>query len=209
MSDDVKNDVIRMMRAIWESDGFELVDSERTRRLREELLKRVLSLVMSDDERARLYGLGEGCRIRENAKIISPEKLVCGEHVWIGEGVTVDASGGLEIGSHTTLGTGCCIWSHTSVLSNLMMDNTPGNNFISRRKTVIGAGSFIGGPSVVYPGVTIGNRCVVMPMSVVTENVPDNTMVGGAPARFIRAIDDAYLAQLAAAQRAGGEGAAS
>nr|WP_255723267.1 DapH/DapD/GlmU-related protein [Thalassobius sp. Cn5-15] len=74
-----------------------------------------------------------------------------------------------------------------------MGQNTPGNSWIRRAATKIGSNTFIGGPSVINPGITIGKRCIVMPMSVVTEDVPDNTMVGGAPAVAKRTIDDAWL----------------
>ena len=193
MTDPLKKELLDLLKAVWQSDSFKLSDDERTRGLRLELLKRALGTVMTDSERARLNGLSPGCRMRENAKILSPENLVCGDHVWIGEGVIVDASGGLEIGDHTTLGSGSYIWSHSSAMANILMDNRPGNAFIVRARTRIGKGTFIGGPSVVYSGVSIGNRCLVMPMSVVTSDVPDNTMVGGAPAKVIRQIDEAYI----------------
>jgi acetyltransferase-like isoleucine patch superfamily enzyme len=193
MTDPLKEELLQVLEGIWKSDDFKLSDTMRTRSLRLELLTRALSVVMTDDERARLNGLPAGCRMRENAKILVPDQLICGDHVWIGEGVIVDASGGLEIGDHTTLGSGSYIWSHSSVMSNIMMDNRPGNPYIVRSKTKIGRCTFIGGPSVVYPGVSIGDRCIVMPMSVVTSDVPDNTMVGGSPARVIKQIDDAYI----------------
>jgi len=193
MKDPVKEELFQLLKGIWESDDFKLSDTERTRSLRLELLTRALSVVMTDDERARLNGLPAGCRMRENAKILVPDQLVCGDHVWIGEGVIVDASGGLEIGDHTTLGSGSYIWSHSSVMANILMDNRSGNPYIVRSRTRIGRGTFIGGPSVVYPGVSIGDRCIVMPMSVVTSDVPDNTMVGGSPARVIKQIDEAYI----------------
>ena len=193
MTDSVKEDLLKLLERIWTSDDFKLADTERTRGLRLELLTRALSAVMTDDERARLNGLPAGCRMRENAKILSPDRLVCGDHVWIGESVIVDASGGMEIGDHTTLGSGSYIWSHSSVMANILMDNRSGNRYIGHSRTRIGSGTFIGGPSVVYAGVSIGDRCVVMPMSVVTSDVPDNTMVGGAPARVIKQIDEAYI----------------
>lgn len=193
MNDLVKKELLQLLKVIWESVDFKLSDTERTRSLRLELLTRALSVVMTDDERARLNGLSAGCRMRENSKILAPDRLVCGDFVWIGEGVIVDASGGLEIGDHTTLGSGSYIWSHSSVMANILMDNRSGNPYIVRSKTRIGRGTFIGGPSVVYAGVSIGDRCIVMPMSVVTSDVPDNTMVGGSPAKVIKVIDAAYI----------------
>ena len=193
MNDPRKEELLRLIEGIWESEDFNLSDTERSRSLRLELLTRALSVVMTDDERARLNGLPAGCRMRENAKILAPDRLVCGNYVWIGEGVIVDASGGLEIGDHTTLGSGSYIWSHSSAMANILMDNRSGNPYIVRSRTRIGCGTFIGGPSVVYPGVSIGDRCIVMPMSVVTSDVPDNTMVGGSPAGVIKQIDDVYI----------------
>ena len=193
MNDPLKEDLLQLLKSIWASDDLKLSDSERTRGLRRELLTRALSVVMTDDERAQLNGLSAGCRMRENSKILAPDRLVCGDFVWIGEGVILDASGGLEIGDHTTLGSGSYIWSHSSVMSNILMDNRSGNPYIVRSRTRIGRGTFIGGPSVVYAGVSIGDQCIVMPMSVVTSEVPDNTMVGGSPATVIKEIDAAYI----------------
>lgn len=190
---DLKQELVEALRAIWEDDSLRLSDTERSRRLRPDILHRLLCLVMTDDERARDLGLPEGCRVRESAKIISPERLVCGQHVWIGENAIVDASGGLEIGEHTTIATGVFVWSHTSVLSSLMGENQPGNGWIRRAATRIGKNTFVGGPSVVYPGVTIGDGCVILPMSVVAADVPDGSMVGGAPASFRRHVDAEWL----------------
>ena len=197
--DELKAELLSTMRSLWQDDHFELGNTERIEKLRPEIIKRLLSLVMTDDERAAYYNLPEGCRIRESAKIISPEKLVCGQYVWIGEGAVLDASGGLEIGDHTAVGLGVYIWTHSSVLSNLTMNNQVASPFIRRQPTKIGHGCFIGGPSVIYPNVTIGNKVVIMPMSVVTKDVPDNVIVGGAPARIIRHIDDEWIAKEVAA----------
>jgi len=167
-------------------------NDEENNNLRLYILKQFVSQVMTDRERANLWGLPEGCRIRENSKIISPEKFVCGSHVWIGEHCILDASGGLEIGDHTTIGFSY-IWSHSSIMANIMYSNYPGNEFIRRRKTVIGKGCYISGPVVVYPGITIGDQCAILPMSVVTQDVPNLSIVSGNPGKVIKTMDEAYI----------------
>lgn len=44
---------------------------------------------------------------------------------------------------------------------------------------VLGDNIFIGVRSIILPGVHIGNRCIVAAGSVVTKDVPDNSVVGG------------------------------
>ena len=193
----IKTELLELIKHLWSSDKFLLKDNERTELLRPKILERLLSLVMTDDERAALYKLPEGCRMREGAKIISQENLVCGEHVWIGENAILDASGGLEIGSHTSITVNTTVWSHTSSLSNIMMSNQPGNPFIKRAKTTIGSGCFISG--VIYPGITIGDRCIVTPLSVVTKDLPSDCIAGGNPAKIISTIDESKLKKMLAA----------
>lgn len=50
----------------------------------------------------------------------------------------------------------------------------------------IGKNCFIGGNSLILPGVTIGDSVVVGSGSVVTKSVPSNCIVAGNPAKVIR-----------------------
>jgi len=50
----------------------------------------------------------------------------------------------------------------------------------------IGRHCFIGGGSVITPGVTIGDGCIIAGGSVVFDDVPPRTIVGGNPAVIIR-----------------------
>jgi len=164
-------------------------DNDRSRGIRPDIIRRFLSYCLTDDERAQIYGLPPGCRLRENAKIISPERLTCGSYVWIGEGAVIDASGGLEIGDHTSIGLYVLVWTHSSYLANIQEANIIGSSLIKRKATRIGRGCFIAGHSVIYPGVNIPDHTVVLPMSVVTNSIEEQAcVVGGVPARKIRAL---------------------
>lgn len=52
--------------------------------------------------------------------------------------------------------------------------------------TRIGENCFIGGRSLILPGVEIGDGCVVGAGSVVTKSVPPRCVVAGNPARILR-----------------------
>lgn len=55
-----------------------------------------------------------------------------------------------------------------------------------RFNTYIGTNCFIGGNAIIMPGVKVGNSCIVGSGSVVTRDVPDNSIVAGNPARVIK-----------------------
>ena len=152
-------------------------NNDRNNQIRRDIALRMMSAFLTDDERAELLGLPRGCRVREGAKILSKENLVIGDNCWIGENAVLDASGGLEIGENTSIGLGVFVWTHTSHLSNLSGDNQIGSSKIIRKKSFIGSNCFIGGPSVILPGVTIGDRCVIRPLSLIDKDIPSRTVV--------------------------------
>lgn len=55
----------------------------------------------------------------------------------------------------------------------------------------IGDNVWMGGNSVVLPGVHIGNNVVIGAGSVVTKDIPDNVVAAGNPCRVIREITEA------------------
>lgn len=52
--------------------------------------------------------------------------------------------------------------------------------------TRIGENCFIGGRSMILPGVEIGDNCVIGAGSVVTKSMPANSLAAGNPARILR-----------------------
>jgi acetyltransferase-like isoleucine patch superfamily enzyme len=159
--------------------GKDMFDPNTDPALRGQILTYAMSQAMTDRERAHLLGLPEGCRIREGAKIICPEKLKCGKDVWIGEGAVLDASGGLEIGDSTQIGLYALVFSHDSVFQALSGETGVSRDRIKRQSVKIGKNCFIGGLSVILPGVTIGDRAVVRPSSLVDKDVGKGKVTGG------------------------------
>lgn len=59
-------------------------------------------------------------------------------------------------------------------------------------KIIVGDNVFIGINAIIMPGVTIGSNVIIGGGSVVSKNVPDNTIVAGVPAREICTIEEFY-----------------
>jgi acetyltransferase-like isoleucine patch superfamily enzyme len=57
---------------------------------------------------------------------------------------------------------------------------------IYKRDVRIGHNVWVGYGACFLRGVTVGNNCVIGTNSVVTREVPDNSVVGGIPAKLIR-----------------------
>ena len=165
-------------------------NTPRSIEMRREILLRHASATMTDDERARLFGLPEGCRIRESAKIISIENFKCGHHVWIGENVVLDASGGLEIGNFTQIGVAVLVWTHSSHLQALASETCISSESIIKKPVKIGSNCWIVGPTVISPGITIGDRVQVLPMSVVTKDIASGSVVRGSPIEKLERLEE-------------------
>ena len=57
-------------------------------------------------------------------------------------------------------------------------------------KIVVGDNCMIGINSIIMPGVTIGNNSIIGSGSVVTKDIPENTVFAGNPAKFICTIEE-------------------
>ena len=83
----------------------------------------------------------------------------------------------------------CDFWERVSVGDNFFANY----NFIvlAGNKITIGNNVWIGGNSVICPGVTIGDNVVIGAGSVVTKDIPDWSVAAGNPCRVIRKITEA------------------
>lgn len=134
-------------------------------------------------ERARRLGFGEGTSIYDSACVFG--EVSVGRHVWIGPWTMLDGSGGLAIGDYVSISAGVQIYSHDTVHWALSGGALPAR----KGAVAIGSNVYLGSQSVIAQGVRIGVRCVVSANSLVLDDVPDATIVGGTPARPIGRVE--------------------
>jgi len=105
---------------------------------------------------------------------------------YIGYGCMFDLAESISLGNNVTLANRVTIMTHT----NVGHKNHPLQKYINRtfKPTILKDGCFIGANATILAGVTIGKNSVVGAGSVVTKNVPTNTIVGGKPAKTIRKL---------------------
>lgn len=58
------------------------------------------------------------------------------------------------------------------------------------KPVIIKQNAWIGAGATILPGVTVGENAIVAAGSVVTKDVPENTIVAGVPAKIIKMIDE-------------------
>ena len=69
-----------------------------------------------------------------------------------------------------------------SIMENARRDNCP-------EPIHVGNKVWIGSHVTILPGVTIGDNSIVAAGAVVTHDVPENSIVGGVPAKVLKKID--------------------
>ncbi len=132
-----------------------------------------------------------GKKVDESFSQIPPFYTAGGNEIRIGHNVFINQNctfydlGGLDIADDVMIGPNVNIITTGHPLDPAQRRTTTiGKPIVIERNVWIAAGATIIG------GVTVGENSVVAAGSVVTRDVPPNTLVGGNPAQIIRSIGD-------------------
>ena len=112
--------------------------------------------------------------------------LKIGRDCFLGDEVLIDLYDEVEIENQVTIAQRVTLLTHI----NVGYKDHPLQKYFPKKSQPIkiNSGSFIGAGSIILPGVTIGEESFVAAGSVVTEDVPNNTLVAGVPAKPVRKI---------------------
>ena len=132
----------------------------------------------------------------ENTWVSAPIYVDYGENIHLGRNVEINMGCTLldcnciTIGDYTGIGPGVHIYTvfHPTSPSERM----PQGSTFWRSQTApvtIGRNVWIGGGSIILPGVTIGDGSTIGAGSVVTRDIPANCVAVGNPCKVIRYLD--------------------
>ena len=109
-----------------------------------------------------------------------------GNELLINYNVTILDRAPVTIGDHVMIGPNTMI----SAVGHPFSPKGRRGHLSVAQPVTIGDDVWIGGNCAILPGVTIGRNVVVAAGAVVTQDVPDNCLVGGVPAKIIRSIEN-------------------
>ena len=120
---------------------------------------------------------GAKVHIRPHVELrASGGKLLLADRVFINRNCVICSHDRIELGTRVTIGPNTCIYDH---------DHGEKEQFITE-PVIIGDNVWIGANATILKGVTIGENAIVAAGSVVTKDVPANSVVGGVPAKFLK-----------------------
>lgn len=141
-------------------------------------------------------GLTTGVNVRLDAFAPrgSPPVLRIGCHVQINDSVHIGAIEQVVIGDHTLIASRVFISDHNHGSYQVADAESspsipPANRPLSSRPVRIGRNVWLGEQVCILPGVTVGDGAIVGANSVVTHDIPPNSIAGGNPARVLRTFD--------------------
>ena len=157
---------------------------------------RILTQKLNTMDRSDFKGLGD----------VVKELLGQSEGAWINPPFYCDYGFNIEVGKNffanynctmldvakITIGENCFMASNVAIYTagHPIHPDSRNSMYEYGIPVTIGDNVWIGGNTVICPGVTIGSNCVVGAGSVVTKDIPEWSVAAGNPCRVIRKITD-------------------
>jgi acetyltransferase-like isoleucine patch superfamily enzyme len=130
-----------------------------------------------------------GTQLDRSTRIFTPFHTNFGQLIRIGRNVFINhACSFLDLGG-ITIEDDVLIGPRVNLISEGHPLDPAGRKVLELKPILIKRNAWIGAAATILPGVTVGENAVVAAGALVTEDVPDNTVVGGVPAKIIRKID--------------------
>jgi acetyltransferase-like isoleucine patch superfamily enzyme len=122
--------------------------------------------------------IGRDVVLKPGVEVLSPRGLKIGSHTNIGRHVQLDSRGGITIGDNVNISDDAAIFTaeHDIQSPDFLTTSAP---------VVIGDRVWLCFRSIVLPGVTLGEGCVVASGAVVTKDTLPFSVVAGVPAKVI------------------------
>ena len=167
----------------------------------------------ADLEKLPFRHLGKKVKISKNAVLIGLENIEIGDftrvdafalisaasgffragrNVHVAAGVSIVASGGVELMNFSGLSHGVKIFSASDDYSGNFMTNPTVPSIytnVTSAPVILGEHVIVGAESVILPGITVGRGSAIGALSLVTKSLGEWGIYQGQPARLIRERD--------------------
>lgn len=135
----------------------------------------------------RIVGsVGANCWIEQSFWCDYGYNIHIGDNFYSNHNLTILDVNKVIIGNNVLIGPNCSIYCATHPIE----PNRRLRQEEYGRPITIGDNVWIGGNTVILPGVTIGKNSVIGSGSVVTKDIPDNVVAVGNPCKVIKNISD-------------------
>jgi acetyltransferase-like isoleucine patch superfamily enzyme len=136
--------------------------------------------------------LNSTIKLMPYVKVSNYEKLIIGDYVYIGSGVTINAHGGIKIGRGTLIAPNVSIYSASHKFIDA--DAIPFDEVVINDGIEIKENVWIGANAMILPGTQIEEGCIIGAGAVVRGVVKKYSVVIGNPAKIVGRInEDDYL----------------